>query len=254
MTALNLADEHAQMGSISLNFERHGDKEEVVGMAISYALMLAQPQLDELMGKYFHRSLFNTDKTGLAVPVDGFRRCQPLQVEDNWEGVKVRLVFAEADLEFAGCKAQKLVLEPQVGGLTKLRLQIYLNPGISDENLILQEHVHREVNLQITDGKIALKKNPKQGTLPLEPAKADGDRPVSGGFQQPPGQLERVEADMRARNPDGPTMGEHAAGSPSDAEQDEIDAQAAALSAKPGEVVDGRSERVKHKDRRKEHA
>lgn len=168
MSQLNLTDQHARMGKISNNLELHGEDDEVIAFAIPCELMLTAEQLDALMGTYFHRALFNTDAaTRLETPLDGFRRCKPLELEDAYEGVRVRI----DDHEFRDCRVQKFVLEPQVGGLTKLRVQVYLRPGLGDENLALQELQHREIALQIYEGKLAAKKNARQSELPLgEPA------------------------------------------------------------------------------------
>ena len=212
---LNLTDEHAQMGKIANNIGSHGD-EEVSAFAIPFELMLPAEQLDELMGKYFHRSLFNTDAaTQLETPIEGFRRCAPLQLEDVWEEVHVVIGDSVVEHEFTDCRVSKCVLEPQVGGLTKLRAQVYLRPGLGEKNLWLQECQHTEVGVEITAGKIAKKKNPVQQSLPLPPPADEKPAETGDGF----------EAVAKA--------------------------QVDAFNAKGGEVIDGRSERVKHQDRQR---
>lgn len=173
---ITLTDEHARMGKLSNNLENHGD-EKVPAFTLPFTVMLTHEQLDKLMGRYFHRSLFNREKD-LWQPVDGFRRCNPLALTDHYEKAVARItVHGDRSVEFHDCKVDKLSLAPQTGGLTELRFQIYLRPGLGDENLLLQEYQAREVALEVT-GKLAAKKNPQQDKLPLgspddKPSEAD---------------------------------------------------------------------------------
>lgn len=205
---LNLSDAHARMGKIGNNIEMHGE-EEVSGFTLPITMTLGHEQLDGLMGKYFHRSLYNQTKDLWEI-VDGFRRCKPLHLEDIYEEVSVLIDLAQGDpLEFSDCRVSKIVLTPQHGGLTLLDCHLYLHPGLGDENLALQEHQNHEIGVTLQEGKIALKKNPKQGEMAFAGEKP---REVSGGFVPT-----KTGAD--------------------------IDAQ-----MNTGEVIDGRSERVKHQD------
>lgn len=261
VSALSLSDEHARMGKISNNLETHGE-EEVTAFAITYELMLPEEQLDGFMGKYFHRSLYNTDKTNLQVPVDGFRRCKPLELEEVYEGVTVTIGDSTSEVEFKDCRASKFVLEPQVGGLTKLKVQVYLRPGIGDENLWLQEIQHTEVSITIADGKIAKKKNPAQQSLPLEPPKVtpETDAKLDDAIGRPDPVESKggdaIDAELHARHPElaDETMGADAPADGEDLSQFEegTAAQLAAFHARPGDVIDGRSERVKYQDAQRE--
>lgn len=265
MTALALHDPHAQMGKISNNLEKHGE-EDVTAFSVPLQIGLPEEQLDALMGKYFHRSLYNR-KGEVWEIVDGFRRCEPIVLTDTYEGLNAALVFPGDDdgLKFAECKLRKLVLEPKHGGITQLTCSLYLRPGLGDENLVLQEHQRRAVSITISGGKIALKKNPGQPDLPFG-SKAEGQ----GGEGTAPPDLHRpppfegpsgaeVDARMRAAHPEaaGETMGadgwrKNEAG---ELEKFEANTQAHidAFNAQPGEVIDGRSERVKHEDEQREH-
>lgn len=174
MSALNLLDEHAQFGKLGNNVEIHGDESVPGHFSIPVTLMLVEQRLDGLMGKYFWRSLFNVDAaTGLASPVGGFRRCKPLQLEDVYEDVTVIIgERAGADIvrreEFRGGRFSKVFLEAQSAGMTQLQGQVYVHAGLGDRNTWLQKLQNHEVYLEILDGRIAAKKNPAQGDLPLQ--------------------------------------------------------------------------------------
>lgn len=191
MTELHLADAHARMGKISNNLETHGD-DEVTGFTIPCEMMIDEPALDALMGVYFHRALFNTDAaTSLQAPMDGFIRCKALELDEKYEDCSVGLTLSGDNyLEFEECSIGKIVMEPQLGGLTKLKVAVYLRPGIGANNLALQEHQHREIGLTISGGKLALKKDAKQQELPLE---------AGGGFSLPKEACADLDAEMGER-------------------------------------------------------
>lgn len=302
--SLNLIDEHAQYGKMANNVETHGDESVPGNFAVPVVLMLSQEQLDGLMGKYFWRSLFNVDAaTQLPAPVEGFRRCKPLQLEDVYEDVTFRIgERAGGDIvhqeEFRGGEFSKVVLEPQVGGLTKAEGQIYLHAGLGDNNLWLQKLQNHEIYLEIMEGKIAKKKNPAQQSLPLgAPGSgnsttegASTDQPSDQGAESSPAaedepsdlelrrqsvtaeqdaDLDKVigrppafqsaggEAANERTHRDLPEDPEQLVGDtpPTPAELAEFEAsagaQVAAFHARPGEVIDGRSERVKEQDRKR---
>lgn len=176
-----LVSDNVRMGKLSSNTELHGDEYAAGFFQAPFERMLTKEQLNDLMGKHFDRSLFDypASTNELPKPVDGFTRCAPLALTDHFDRVNLEIrVSGNRVMEFENCKAKQLVLEPQVGGLTKLKLQVYIPVGLGQENLILQEHQHREVAIDL-HGKIALKKNPKQQSLELsgkDEADADADK------------------------------------------------------------------------------
>jgi hypothetical protein len=168
-----LVDEHARMGKIGNNLERHGDTDEMLGWTLPITAMLPAEQVDALKGEYFHRSLYNINKNPWEV-VEGFKDCAPLEDERTFEGVRAFLQFtiAKKELEFEGCRVTKIFYEAQLGGLTKTWFHLYVHPEIGEETSLLLEHQNSEVSITLADGKVALKKNPKQQSLPLDPPKA----------------------------------------------------------------------------------
>lgn len=166
---ITLVSDNVRMGKLSSNTELHGDEYAAGFFQAPFELMLTKEQLNELMGEHFDRSLFDYPATpgSLPKPVEGFARCAPLALTDHYEECNLELRLSGRRLvEFEKCKAKQLVIEPMLGGLTKLRLQVYIPCGLGQENLLLQEHQHREVAIDL-HGKVALKKNPKQQALPL---------------------------------------------------------------------------------------
>lgn len=192
--SLNLIDEHAQFGKMTNNVETHGDEPVPGCFAVPVVLMLKPDQLEGLMGKYFSRSLYNTDAaTQLMSPVDGFRRIKPLQLEDVYEDVTVRIgERAGADVvrkeEFRGSKFSKIQFELTVGGMTKTDGQIYVHAGLGDRNLWLQKLQNHEIQIEIVDGKIAAKKNPAQQQLPLQ----QGNEPAPQSAGQDSNEASRI--------------------------------------------------------------
>ena len=177
-----LFDEHAIMGKIGNNLEKHGDTDEMLGWTLPMTLMLPAEQLDRVKGAYFHRSLYNVNKNPWEV-VEGFKDCAPLEDERTFEGVKALLRFAIADkeLEFEGCRVTKIFYEATHGGLTKTWFHLYVHPEIGEETSLLLEHQNSEVSVRLSDGKLALKKNPKQQSLPLGAPKGQQSAPQVEG-------------------------------------------------------------------------
>lgn len=275
-----LLDEHAQMGKIGNNLEKHGDTDEMLGWTLPITAMLPHDQIDALKGEYFHRSLYNVNKNPWEV-VEGFKDCAPLEDERTFEGVKALLSFqvAKRELEFEGCRVTKIVFEAQLGGLTKTSFHLYVHPEIGDETSLLLEHQNSEVSITLADGKVALKKNPKQQSLPLDPPKADKvtaetDAKLDNAVGRAPAVESKggdaIDAELHARHPEasGEVMGAEAHPDPDatnvngDANSDDATGLARFTEGATKSLqeftnvattgaIDGRSERVKHQDRKR---
>jgi hypothetical protein len=157
---LKLEEKVCRLGKVANNLERHG-QDWVTGFTIPvFQLMLTKAELNTFMrDKYCHQSWFDTSKG-----------CEPMAW---WQGESFYIAESyEADsgtiivsgnkaLEFEstgdpkeddykpGIVLSKIVLTPQVGGMTELKCSVYLRPDIGKTNLLLQEHQHREVKLTL---------------------------------------------------------------------------------------------------------
>lgn len=169
MTTFALTDEHAQMGKISNNLEKHGEDELITGFTLPLELSIPRPQLVVLMGKDFDASAWKADNT----PADWLRRLLPIELMGEvYVGVAAALVLNEevAELEFADCRVTHVTLLAFApGGITRVSCHLYLRPGIGDENLLLQEYQGKEIAVQLTSGKLRVKADKAQQQLPFAP-------------------------------------------------------------------------------------
>lgn len=165
---ISLIDKICRFGKISNNLELHGEEEVTAFQIPVEGVMLEAKELNAIVGdKYFAGIVFN-DKRGLKEPTDALRKFKPLELADSYENATVIMTLTgDRELEFDECLLKNLTLEPQVGGLTALSIKLYLRPGIGANNLLLQEHQHREVKLTITNATVALKAKSRQQDLPL---------------------------------------------------------------------------------------
>lgn len=197
---------HTLMGKFANNTEKHGEEYAAGFFQAPFEAELTQEQLDALMGKYFWRSLYVINGADPPTPVEGFKRCAPLALADHYEECDVALLLSgDRMVQFGNCKVKNLTLQPQHGGLTTLRMQIYMDVGIGPENLLMQEHQHREVGLEVC-GKLALKASHRsQQQLPLgdPPASQSGDQAATENPDPPPaGVIDGTTAESRAARRD----------------------------------------------------
>lgn len=282
MNTLKLDRAQGLMRKISNNLLNFGaDKITAFTLPIE-GIVLEQAALDELLGEYTHRSWFDQRPDGSWHPMPWWaareKRDFHLSAEFDCAAVTI-IVSGDRVLEFereeggaqggeddgedgAGARISRLVLTPQAGGTTLLAFHLQVRPGLDRENLLLQEHQFRHVTITLGDVTLSKRAGAEQQSLPLETAgqqqqpDGEGPRPVSGGFVQTKS-AEELDAEMRARHPETPLMGD--AASPgfedpaSDLRQFEegARAQVAAATAAPGDLIDGRSERVKQADRQR---
>lgn len=178
MTTLALTDEHARMGKISNNLELHGEAQSVItGFTLPLELQVPRSQLVVLMGEDFDRAVWTIDATGMIVGVDWARRLLPLALEgETYVGVAAMLILGGRELEFADSRVSKIeLLAFGNGGITHVKLHLYVRPGIGSENLLLQEYQEHEVAVSMSSGKLRVKADKAQQQLPLEPPSAAVD-------------------------------------------------------------------------------
>lgn len=180
MTTFALTDEHARLGKISNNLEKHGEDELITGFTLPLELGIPRPQLVVLMGADFDASAWKIDNT----PADWLRRLLPIELMGEvYVGVAAALVLnAELSaLEFEDCRITHVTLLAFApGGITRVSCHLYLRPGIGDANLLLQEYQGKEIAVQLTSGKLRVKADKAQQQLPFAapaPAAAQNGEP-----------------------------------------------------------------------------
>lgn len=289
VSPLKLENALALMRKISLNVLNKDAHNTLFTLPIE-GIALGEEQLDAFMGAYTFRSWYEQRKDNSWMPMPWWsRRAKadfPIEDEFDCESLTIE-VSGEQELEFESeesddddgearpaARITSVVLTPQAGGMTLLAFHLQVRPDLGQTNLALQEHQFRHVKITLGDTTVAARK-PKQQSLRLEPATKvtpETDAALDKAIHRP-GPVEstsgeQIDAELHARHPElagevmGADVGESLETGTDDAprvsspqELSEFEsaaaAQVAAFNAKPGEVIDGRSERVKHQDQQK---
>jgi hypothetical protein len=287
---LDLDNKHAQVGVINNRIEKHGDK-DVTAFDIPLTVLLDPKELNNLLDDpYKHRALFET-KGDVATPM--FPEFSEFAMKHDLEGATVTLHIGHSgfEIEYKDSCLKGLVLAPLHGGETQLDFKLQCNPQTKHIVKLLDAQ-NTEIKLSVADAKVAEKKKRKQRELPLGPdPKADQDD--EGGdsstttvltgehliaaaerdtthvwWQQ--GENGETGNGPRCEKPADCVEIDPPAGSRSEADQmAAISGEAAsednerfaegvanALGAhkKRGRAIDGRSERVKHRDSKRDGA
>jgi hypothetical protein len=238
---------------------------------------LTREQLNETLGDRTFEAWFDQRKDGSYHPMPFFaaRKDASFEIDEEFTcagatiklsgGKEIEFETIEADEDDPDSEDQPaakiscLKFTPTSGGITKLAFHMQVRPGLGKNNLALQEHQFRTITVTLTDVEKSARKGQQQ-ELPLA-GSSEGERQVSGGFTQTTPASE-VDRRMREQHPDSPTMGEDsksgresspAVNGSTDGDSSSFEAgaraQVEAFNAKKGQVIDGRSERVKHRDR-----
>lgn len=157
-------------------------------------IMLDQDQLNRTMGdELTWRCWYNHSPPALPKPCDWWAHSKgefpiPDEYQGDWILIRVsgdRVIEFEAEKDSKGkptpaFRLSKLILTPRHGGLTEVKGNLHVRPGIGKENLLLQEHQHSTVMLSFSDTK-PVPKDAKQTELPLEQPAEPKAEPVSFG-------------------------------------------------------------------------
>lgn len=184
MTALNLIDEHAKMGKISNNLERHGDDDVVTGFTIPIEMRITRGQLQELMGEDFDTCVWTQSPVSGGssfVGKDWVTRLLPFSLgAETYVDVAAALGLGGRELEFADSKVSHLeMLAFGLGGIVVLKCHLYVRPGIGTENLLLQEYQEHEIAVSMMAGKLRVKADKAQMKLALDEPKAKTERDLA---------------------------------------------------------------------------
>jgi hypothetical protein len=181
--AFALTDEHAQLGKISNNLERHGkdeDAELITGFTLPLKLRVPRPQMIPLMGTDFDASVWKADNT----PHDWTRRVTPIELTGEvYVEVNAEMILGDDhELTYEGCRVTHVIIEGfDPGGITRVNCHLYVRPGIGPENLLLQEFQEQEIAVQLSAGKLRVKADKAQQELALQPPKTERELAVERG-------------------------------------------------------------------------
>lgn len=157
-------DEHALMGKISNNLEKHGEDDLITGFTLPIELRVPREQLVAFFGAGFDTAAWGADNTA----ADWVRRVLPLELAGEvYIGVEADIVCGDAPpMHFEGCRVTHVTLATlDPGGIARIKLHLYLRPGISNKNLLLQEYQEQEIAVRLACGALRVKADkPAKGT------------------------------------------------------------------------------------------
>lgn len=152
--------------NINVRTETHGDQPVPACDIPLKGVMLSKAELNTLLGdEHAHDALY-LDVDGTPEPLFA-KHFKPFALLDRFEGASVKLALADNDdeLELEDVKLANLRLEPQVGGLTALSLQIQATPT-SEAMADVIAFVDTQVHAAIAFGKRS-EKDKRQKELPM---------------------------------------------------------------------------------------
>jgi hypothetical protein len=119
-----LSEKACQLGSkFSSNGEGEGDKREDVVTFSCEGLMLSAKELDKVLGDGAHDRLFRKDKGDSIVPALG-DDVNELKLVHRYVDSTVTLTLDDETLTLPSSKIMKVVLQPQIGGMTWMSCEI----------------------------------------------------------------------------------------------------------------------------------
>lgn len=162
-TTLSLTDRPAKIGSsINTRSQKHGDEDVPACDIPIVGFMLEAGELDLLLGKGAHKALFRDGKQ-LVEP--RFEHVSEIAIDEKFVGT-VSFDLDSIDLELGddNVTLASVKLQPKVGGLTAMSLQVQCTPS-ADEIAQLVNSLNREVRCEIRFGG---RKQPKGKRKQLE--------------------------------------------------------------------------------------
>lgn len=270
--------------AMSRNHQNEGD-DKVAYMSIAYTeVILSEKQIDGLMGKFTYRSWFNINGD-IREPMEWTGRGENIVCKKAFKDVTVQMALAKKDFEFKGCRLYVDDFKLLNNGDILVDIHLHVMGAKDSEWIAIGHNEYTELKLSLGDGVLIEKKDRKQRELPLE-ADPNADQegatttPLSGAhvtgasperdmthvyWQQ--GENGELGNGPRCEKPADCVEVDPPKGSASEAQQEETGkamtpeeaadfesgvAKALGARKKSGSnVIDGRSERVKHQDRQR---
>lgn len=147
---LSLSNRPCRIGSsINTRTEKHGD-EDVTALDIPLSdILLEAVELNILLQEpHAAQVLFNAPPGKLAEPV--FTSIKSLRLKDKIEGASVVISLnSTTDVKLSDCKISKVTLDPQVGGLTAMSVQVQCTPKLDSSIARLLEKLNCEATVEI---------------------------------------------------------------------------------------------------------
>jgi hypothetical protein len=173
-----------KLDGINVRSEMHGD-DPVTAIDIHFSdVMLTSEELNHIIREpHASNVLFDDSGVGMGgrVKQPVFLHIKPLQLADKIEGCTVRITHGvEAKLmEFAGVRLSKVTLEPRVGGMTSMGVQVQSTPDLDERMSDLLALLNHNVELELDLGEFG-----KQQQLALEPEKPKRSRRKDKGSEE----------------------------------------------------------------------
>jgi hypothetical protein len=170
--------------NINVRTELHGEEPVPACDIALKGVLLSKAELNVLLGDERAYDALYLDRDGTPEPL--FAKClKPFALIDRFEGATVKLTLADDDveLELEDVKLANLKLEPQVGGLTSLSMQIQAIPTSEARSQIIA-FVDSQVHAAISFGQRS-EKDKRQQELPMGenvlefPGAGDGEQTQS---------------------------------------------------------------------------
>lgn len=277
-----------KLGKYSNNLEKHGSESVPCWALPCTEIVFSREMMCALAAdKHFDRALFNDDR-GVLRPMP-WTQAFRLDYQKSFEEAVFTIHFSEkTESEFENCKVKIVDLVPQETGIGIGVIQVQIYPD-RKQLVMVHEHQGHTVKISLSNAKVAAKKGDKQGDLLEPPAPVEGrTTPVigaghigAGGAADPRvwwqhGVSGEQGNGPRSAIPDGCVEIDPPSGSKSEREQlahgepaapgtmpdvalppvddsaefaEGLAKHVGAARKKGSNVIDGRSERVKHRDR-----
>lgn len=170
--------------SVNTRSEKHGD-EDVPACDIPLdGIMLEAEELNTLLADPgAHRALFSKPRNG-APQEPMFKQLKPFVLVDKFTGSVELTLAGQVVLELEDVTLARVRIEPQVGGLTMLSLQVQCAPPVEDMAHVIG-FLNSTADVSITFGKRVEKAARKQKDLELGFG-SDGEHPDPDALNEAP--------------------------------------------------------------------
>ncbi len=170
---LDVTKRPASVMHINTRIEKHGESSVLAADIRVGGIHLEADELNALMDdKHAHASLFKAanGKGKAAEPM--FRQLKSFELVDKFENcaAAIGLGLSDIEVEFEDVKIARVVLDPQVGGLTLMECTVQTEIEDTDDVARLLEHLQSEGSVAILIGAKSIPKGAKaQKSLDLAP-------------------------------------------------------------------------------------
>ena len=172
--------------SINTRGEMHGE-ETIPAKDIPLTLMISRPELALLMREPLAPVSWFNERGGFAEPLFA-GKIAPIKILGKFESstVVITVGIDETEIRLRNATLASLFVDPQVGGMTSLKLQVQYRPNDSDNVALLEKWLNHDCKIEIEIGQLAKPKKEEQQNLPLgDPSETDDDEDDSDVYSNP---------------------------------------------------------------------